>query len=276
VEAMMDRLSSIDRWLWVLYAGMLSPVVWSAAAATWPASSHVPALAQPKASLAFDQYLVNLRDVGLQPILHGKFDFTNVGERPLTITHFDPSCGCLSPRLAGDQRTYPPGSRGLFVVGVVTAKDTPGPHTYTIKVRYEDPAPHEAIVRFKLTLPERKVTVEPRELAFYQYDGAPKSETIFLTDYRGKEIDVTRATSTSDVIDVEVQDAQVDEQGNVRIPIVLHVPGEVPPGRAISTLTIETTDPEFQIIRIPVLVDGPPAAAIRPASFIGPPLPQTP
>ncbi len=275
----MDPTASTKRQRYLLGCTVLIPVVWSALAAARPA---VPGPVPPGPgtdSLAFDQYLVNLRDVGLQPVLEATYRFVNMGDEPLTITKLDPSCGCLSPKLAGGKKTYLPGEVGYFGIGVAAANEAPGPHAYTVKVHYTNPEPHEATVRFKLGLPERKVTVEPPELAFFQYSETPSEATVSITDYRGGKIGVTRATSTADFIEVEIQEPVIGEHGNTRVPIVLHVPGVVPPGRTISTLAIETTDPEFKTIRIPVLVDGPsrPSRVRQAGAEVpGPPLPQTP
>lgn len=272
----MGGRTAIDRQQWLLIAAVMLPAVWSAAAAAVPAAPREIANIPPIASLAFDQYLVNLRNVGLRPILQGEFHFQNVGTGPLTITNLEPSCGCLSPTMAQNKWTYQPGEWGYFVVGVATANEAPGPHTYTVKVRYEDPHPRETVVRFKLTLPERKISIEPPELAFFQYSGTPSTKTVYLTDYRGGEIGVTDAAADVDFIGVDVKEAETDEQGHFRIPIVLHVPGVVPPGRTRTTLVIETTDAEFRKIRIPILVDGPSEVVPASAEVIGPLPPQIP
>lgn len=249
----------------VLCALLLLPVAGAALAQMRPTLPAEPAAGEPIASLAFDQYLVNLRETPLRPTLSGDFRFTNLGETPLTITKLEPSCGCLTPQLAGDKRTYQPGERGLFRVDVATANEEPGPHEYTVKVHYADPQPQQVLVRFKLKLPERKVSVTPPELAFFQYNGQPSSRDIHITDYRGSSLQVLEASSSSDVVSVSVQPAEVDEQGHHRVPVRLSVPGIVAPGRQMTTVTIRTSDPEFSVIRIPVLVDGPerPANAIQ-------------
>src|SRR5690606_37614050 len=142
------------------------------------------------------------------------------------------------------KRTYQLGERGLFRVDVATANEEPGPHEYTVKVHYTDPQPQEAVVRFKLELPERKVSVTPPELAFFQYNGQPASRDIHITDYRGTSLQVLEAHSSSEVVSVAVQPADVDEQGHHRVPVRLSVPGVVPPGRQVTTVTIRTSDPE--------------------------------
>ncbi|MBX3437691.1 MAG: DUF1573 domain-containing protein, partial [Planctomycetaceae bacterium] len=187
MDALMNRWRTADWPRRALAGAILIPAVWSALAATLPARPREITIPRPIAALAFDQYLVNLRQVPVRPVLHGEFHFRNVGDDPLTITRLDPSCGCLSPKLAGEKMTYQPGERGYFVVGVATANEAPGPHTYTIKVEYQDPEPRETVLKFKLTLPERKLSIEPPELAFFQYNGTPSTATIHITDYRGSD-----------------------------------------------------------------------------------------
>lgn len=219
-----------------------------------------PQVRTPLEPLAFDQYLVNLRQAPLRPTLEADFHFTNSADEAITITKLEPSCGCLQPQLAGGKRTYEPGERGMFRVQVATVNEEPGPHTYTVAVRYQTSEPHESQVRFKMTLPERKVTITPPELAFFQYNGEPSSRDVYLTDFRGDSLEVIGVSSSAEILSVAVQDADVDEAGHHRIPIRLSVPGRVPPGRQMATVTIRTNDPEFDVVRIPVLIDGPTAA----------------
>ena len=272
----MDSPSSRKKQQRILLIAAAVPLVWSTFAAFWPAAPQAMANVEPLPSLAFDQYLVNRRNVGLAPVIQAEYYFTNTGTEPLTITELDPSCGCLRPVLKDDKRVYQSGESGFFVIGVTTAKESPGPNTYSVTVKYEDPQPRETMVRFKLNLPEKKLTVDPPELAFFQYNGQPSQATVYVTDYRGFDIAVTDVTTTSEVIDIDVQSAELDEGGNTRIPVVLHVPGVVPAGRAISTVTIKTNDPEFKAIQIPVLIDGPEITPVSASEVIGPPLPQTP
>lgn len=236
---------------------LLTPCLGAGFAKLFPATPAVPAAGPVVASLAFDQYLVNLRNEPLRPVFNGDYRFTNVGDAPLTITRLEPSCGCLQPQIAGNKRTYQPGEPGMFRVQVATANEEPGPHEYTVKVHYSDPEPQEATVRFKVNLPVRKITVDPPELAFFQYNGHPAKRDIHVTDFRDTTLEVTRVTSSLDLLTATIKPAETDEAGHHRIPIELHVPGTVPPGRQMATLKIETTDPEFTVIRIPILIDGP-------------------
>ena len=242
---------------WVL---LLSPVLGALYAKSRPAEPAAGITSRPPHNLAFDQYLVNLRDAPLRPVLSADYRFSNIGEQPVTITELAPSCGCLTPQLAKEKRTYEPGERGAFRVQIATANESPGPQEYTVDVKYLDPDPQQVTVRFKVRLPERKISVEPAELAFFQYNGQPSERVIHVTDYRGPGLEVLDASSTSDLLSCSVQPADVDEAGRHRVPVRLSVPGEVPPGRQLVTVTIRTSDPEFSHIRVPVLIDGPASA----------------
>ena len=161
---MSDSTNPMQQRLLLLIA--LVPLFLSVVAAVWTATPQAVAKAEPLPSLAFEQYLVNQGDVGVAAVVGAKYYFTNTGTEPLTITKLDPSCGCLRPRLmpgksGKEKKTYEPGESGYFVVSVATANEVPGPHTYSVDVEYNDPQPRQTMVRFRLTLPEKKVTVDP-------------------------------------------------------------------------------------------------------------------
>lgn len=224
--------------------------------------------------LVFRQYAINLREVPADPTIRGHFDFINRGEESVHVTELKASCGCLAPQLAerrlpasrrDDQKTFLPGERGRFYVYVRTANEEPGPHAYTINVKYEDSAPHEELLSFRVNLPKRKLSVEPTELIFYPAPGQSESKTTWLTDYRGGDIEVLDATCQIDFVKVEVLPHETDEHGNPRIPVRVTVPGDFPPGRHTGVLTLHTSDPEFERVFAAVLVHG--QSPIRPVGF---------
>jgi Protein of unknown function (DUF1573) len=245
-----------------------------AAAATRPCPLSAPPARLP---LVFRQYAVNLREVPARPIIEAYFDFANRGDQPVRITELKASCGCLAPRLLDrrlsafrrdDQETFLPGERGRFSVSVRTANEEPGPHAYTVNVKYEDSVPHEQLVGFRVTLPERKLSVEPSELYFYPAPGQSESQTTWVTDYRGGDIDVLDATCQIDFVKLEVLPRETDDLGNPRVPVRVTVPGDFPPGRHTGILTLHTSDPEFERIFAAVLVHG--QSRIQPAGFDDP------
>lgn len=215
------------------------------------------AAAPPRSPLAFDQYLVDLRDhVGLRPVIRAHFDFTNMGDRPVTISELVPSCGCLSPQLWGDQKVFQPGQKGRFYIAMQTANEEPGPHEYTVKVRYEDTQPREETIEFRLILPEVKVSVEPAELAFYQLNGQDSEATVRVSDRRVRPLDVVSAECTLPGVTVKVLTPEPGDDGRNKVPIKVHVDGEYPAGRHRGLVRIATSDPEFKELRVSLYIEG--------------------
>lgn len=213
--------------------------------------------AAPRPPLAFNQYTLDLRTVPPRPLVREHFDFTNVGTGPLSITELEPSCACLNPQLRGDKRVYAPGERGRFYVFMQTAREQPGPHSYTVTVKYADPQPREVVVEFRLTLPEMKVTLDPPEVYFYQLSGADDERTIHVSDRRGRQLKVLAADCSLEGVRVEVQSPEMSPDGEERTPLKVFVPGEYAPGRHKGYINIVTDDPEFKELRAAILVEGP-------------------
>lgn len=219
----------------------------------------------PLSPLAFQQYSVNLREVRPQPVIPAYFNFTNRGDQPIRITALEASCGCLTPQLhdrhlpesrQDDPATFLPGERGRFYVAVRTANEQPGPHAWTVNVRYEDSEPHEELLVLRMTLPEKKLSVEPAELIFYPAPGRSESQTTYVTDFRDGEIDVLEADCQIDFLQVEVLPRETDERGQSRVPVRVTVPADFPPGRHTGILSLRTSDTEFERIYAAVLVHG--------------------
>jgi hypothetical protein len=242
-----------------------SPFVAAVIASVLPESPCELDAAPSRPALAFDQYAVDFREVPLRPVIQAHFDFTNRSDQPVNITQLEPSCGCLDPKLYGNQTHYEPGERGRFYVTLHTANESPGLHDYTITLRYRDEQPREETLAFRLTLPERKVSVEPPEVYFYQLSGEPAEQVIYVTDYRDSGLEVVSARCTSDLVSVEVLPPESDSEGHRRTPIRLSVPGIVPAGRNTALVTIATTGPDFRELYAAVLVHGP--STIQPVGF---------
>lgn len=255
--------------LWALAA---LPCLLAVIAHARPVRPAPLAAAVERPPLAFDQYTVNLHDVTLQPVISAFFQFTNRGDKPIQITKVEPSCGCITPRLYDGKKDYAPGERGRFTVGVKTDREQAGPKEYLTKIEYvADGRTYEETLALRMVLPKQKVTVEPPEVYFYQLTGQPDSRTIHVVDTRGGQLQVQSAEINSPHAQVTVGRLEVDDDGRRRYPIRIDVAGEVPPGRNIAILTIKTSDKEFDIIKVGVLIQGPtsgvvPASGIRPGA----------
>ncbi len=247
------------RTAWWSLAGLI-PCAMAVIAESIPAHSPVIQAVRPGNELRFDQYGVSYPQVAPYPVIEAHFDFQNCSPAAVTVEDVEPSCGCLRWHLAGAKKTFAPGETGSLVVRMQTANEKPGPHFYTLDVKTRGHSRETQQLTFRVTLPERKVSIEPSEVYFYQLNGQPDSRTIYITDYRtdgSPPLEVVRVESLSRQVTAEVQPAETDDQGRRRIPIVLSVPGAVPTGRETSLVRIVTSDPEFTQMGFPVLIEGP-------------------
>ncbi len=205
--------------------------------------------------LVFSQYAVQLGEVRPTGTIPAHFDFFNSGETPIEILKLEPSCGCLAPRLYDDKKVYKPGEHGRFYVSVKTANESAGPKTYTVKVKYDDGEPKERLVSFRLTIPEKKVSVTPAEVYFYQLDGSADFREIVVEDHRGRNLTITNVICPTEFATVTLG-AKITDGQTTRTPIRIDIPANVPPGRKTAVLTIQTDDSDYSVIKVPILIWG--------------------
>lgn len=233
----------------------LTPFVF-AIAVRWVGSEPTPVQAGPdRPALAFRQYLVDLGKVPPSPVVGARFRFENRGKNPVRITDLKPSCGCLAPRLA--KRDYAPGEVGEIILPVKTPNEAAGPREYTVAVHYTDPEPRVTRLSFRVTLPEKMVTIRPRSLAFYQFGTRSSTRDIYVTDYPKIGLKVVGAECPSKYVTVQTREPDFDEYGHPRHPIVVTVAGQVAPGRHRTVVTIRTDHPEYRKLQVPLIIMGP-------------------
>lgn len=243
----------------------LVPCLIAVVAEAIPARPVAVPEATPLPALAFSQYGVSYPHVEPMPVISAPFEFTNRGSVPLTIEKLEPSCGCLRVHMARGQKTFAPGESGALLVQMHTANEQPGMHFYTIDVTARGAEEQREQLTFRVVLPERKITIEPAEVFFYQLSGEPDSRTVYVTDHRettSAALEVTEVQTVALDADVSASltavalPAEVDERGHRRIPIVIHAPADVPLGRHTELVRIATNDPEFSQLTFPALVQG--------------------
>jgi len=181
-----------------------------------------------------------------------RFAFVNRGDHPVEIKELKPSCGCLNPRLA--KRHYEPGESGEFSLRIQTANEEPGQKEYYCQVVYEDPQPREVEVTFKITLPERTVTVRPRSLIFYSPGDALITKAIVITDNRERQLTLIGAECSLAFVTVTCEQAVRVEAGR-RLHSVIVKTKHVPLGRHRGLIRIRTDDPDFPRIEVPLWVE---------------------
>jgi hypothetical protein len=204
--------------------------------------------------LAFDQYLVDLGEVPPSEEVFAHFGFRNSGEHTVTVRELSPSCGCLKPELR--KRIYQPGESGRFHIRVQTANEAPGPHEYRIAVRYNDPQPREAVVLFRVVLPDNQVFVRPRALIFYQMSDQPTTQEIEIIDRRPEHLRVERVECSKDFVQIEQAGGSTDAAGHWRGKLKITVPGDLPRGRREALVQIVTSDPEYRTLRVPLIIQS--------------------
>ncbi|MBX3443119.1 MAG: DUF1573 domain-containing protein [Planctomyces sp.] len=262
----MDRVRS----LLMLAAG----APFAAGLFAWARPAAPVAMTPPpaKPSLAFHQYAVNLGPVRPSPYVGAHFDFVNRSDKPVRITKLTPSCGCVVTKALDQRREYGPGQFGSIQASVATANESAGPHDYTIRVAYDDGQPREQVIRLSMELPEPTVSIEPREVYFYQLNGEPASRVVHVVDHRPQPLEIRSIQMAlgqdpcPDTLAVAtLEPVEFDEHRHARFPIRIEVAGDVPPTRIVAHVIIQTNDPQFSVLKVPVAIQGP-TPAVTPAS----------
>lgn len=206
-------------------------------------------------SLAFSQYLVDEGTPPVRPIYTANFYFQNTSKKTVTIKELRPSCGCLNPKL--EKSEYQPGEEGHFTIRVDPTKEKPGPREYFVDVVFEDPQPQEIRVTYKLVLPQKSVEITPKALVFYQLSTQETVQDVKISDYRSRHFKILSMESTSPLVRAMLVNEEEDDAGNKHHELQVIVEGKVPEGTSRAIINIETDDPQFQLLQIPIIVSGP-------------------
>lgn len=241
--------------------------------ASSPSEPAIPGA--PRPALAFDQYLFNMGEPPVPRAIHeSQFHFDNRSDRPVKITAIKPSCGCLTPKIVGfnaqrrhvEQMEFAPGEHGVLAMGIRPAKETPGEKSYTVAVSYDDGQPRTEVLEFRITLPKKKLTVEPNELYFYQVSGEPDSRVVVVSDFRDKPVQITGVSMVTggskdqakplEGAVASLGTATRGADGETTWPIQVDVAPNLPKGQHTGWLAIQTTDPDNPMVKIPVVMFG--------------------
>jgi len=241
------RVWTRSSWLVLLLPCLGGTLAWG-----W-SSSPQPMVAVPNLpTLAFDQYLVDLREVLPSDEIRAHFVFTNTGTKPLKITKLEPSCGCLQPQLRKD--SLEPGEMGAFMLRVKTALQQPGPKTFTVRVLYNDSEPREETVELRVVFPMQQVYVRPMSLTFHQNSESPVSQEIVLTDLRSDSVSLLGVKTTSDYLTAEILTEDKSPEGATYCKVRVTVSGDVPVGRHQGQVVLVTDDLQFHELAVPVRI----------------------
>jgi hypothetical protein len=198
--------------------------------------------------LRLPEPIIDAGEVRIGPPLVRRFSFTNTGGEPLTITDVRTGCGCLAPTLR--QRVYQPGERGDLAVEVNTLSQPAGPHVWRFSLAYrcgETTGEQPLELAARLT---QEIEISPAAIAF-RGDNPPPT-VVTITDRRPRPLHVVTASASSPKLRTEIIPAGVR----------LTVAADAPAGQSAEALVIETDDPDYREIKLPVTIDRKPKTAV--------------
>lgn len=251
-------------------AGMALPCVLAVLAHIAGPRPGPVAAAPARPALAFQQYLVDLGHVPASENVLAHFDFANRGSQDVKITELAASCGCLQPHIK--KEVYKPEESGFFTLRIQTANQAPGQKEFTVSVKYNDPAPQEALVVLRVALPDDQVLVRPTALSFYQLGDESQGEELTslqrigiapqdfeVTDRRREHLNIQRVECSNPDIQFERQEDGIDEAGTWHGRFRVSIEKGLPPGRHQEVVRIFTDDPDdrYRVLRVPLYMEGP-------------------
>lgn len=185
-----------------------------------------------------------------RPLVH-TFRLKNAGSTRVTITDVVGVCGCVRQSLGA--KVLKPGEGTELTVGINLLTQPEGPNTWKLAVRYStgEPATAGAQVVQVAARVKKEVTVEPVALML----SAEKEITGALTvlDRRGKPLTVTGARLGLKDVRAEVKPA-TESGGQRRQRIELTVTDACPVGQHADEVCLDTDDPDYKELRIPLRV----------------------
>jgi hypothetical protein len=202
--------------------------------------------------LAIDSPAVNVGEVTANKPLVQTFRLKNTGTATMTITEVAGVCGCVRHELAA--KTLEPGRTTELTVGINLLTQPEGPNTWKMIVRFrtdtEPPTTGERVVSLSAKV-KKDVTVEP--VALMLLSEKEITGTLTVVDRRGKPLTVTGARVGLKEARTEVKPA-TEAGGKRSQQIALTIADACPAGQYADELCIDTDDPEYKELRIPVRV----------------------
>lgn len=220
-----------------------------------PRSLTVPVLALflvvgARAELICEQPVVQLGEVKAGAPLSHKFTLVNRGNATVELLGFKTSCSCFRPDLpkrillAGESVT-------LDMVGNTLAQPA-GQRAWRIGLEYREGSETRQLafeIRANLTV---EVAVIPPTLTLTTE--GPLTHELTLRDLRATPLPITAVQTSSPGLRTRFGEPQRLPQGGWARTITLEVGADYPTGRRDEVLAIQSRDPDYPEIRIPVTV----------------------
>jgi hypothetical protein len=222
------------------------------------------ALGAEPGPLAIETPTVDLGELPANKPLAHVFKLKNTGAAPLTITEVTGVCGCI--RQALGSRRLNPGETTELTIGVNLLTQPEGPNSWKLAVRYatatDPPTIGDGVVQVSAKV-KKDVSVEP--VAMMLSAEHEISGSLTVTDRRGKPLTVTGVRLGLKDVRADLKPAE-DADGKRSQKIELTVTDACPPGQYADDICIDTNDPEYKELRIPLRVlKKSPAAGVQAA-----------
>jgi Protein of unknown function (DUF1573) len=202
--------------------------------------------------LAIDPANVDCGELPANKPLVRAFRLKNTAAVPLTITEVTGACGCFRHSLAS--RELGPGESTELTVGINLLTQPEGPNTWRIAVRYKTdatpPATGEQLIPLTAKV-KKEVSVEPVALLLSAEREITGAFTVI--DRRGKPLTVTGVRLGLKGVRAEVKPA-ADAGGRRAQKVELTVGEDCPTGQHADEVCIDTDDPEYKELRVPLRV----------------------
>jgi hypothetical protein len=204
--------------------------------------------ARARADLYAAQATVDVGEVRCGAPLKYLFTFVNRGSEPVEIVQVQPSCGCLTPRLA--QARLQPKDQGTLLLEVNTLSQASGPHSWPVRIHYQTGAGE---LELTLQLTGKIITeiiMQPAALTLFTETALEHSLT--LTDLRSRPLTITAVHVSSSRLQAHVRDSGQDPQGHLRCTIAVAISADCPPGRYEDILSVCTDDSAYAELHVPI------------------------
>jgi hypothetical protein len=255
-----DPIVESSSWLWsdrmryVVNAVLIClPLTGSAVFTQCVQSTDRLSISASRPALAFETHLIYAPEsrTGDQSVLSYSFRFQNRGSDTVRISKVTPSCACLASAVS--LKEVLPEEFGELTAQVRTASESPGLHEYMVTVAYTDPKPRTATVYLKVVLPEKKVLIEPRALYLMGKSAGGHSHQVTISDFRSVPLTLQKVTSSSHLFTPSIASQTLSSDGMQGV-IEVGVSAELPAGQQRGVVQVETNDPLFPVLEVPVAV----------------------
>ncbi len=200
-----------------------------------------------------------LGEVNANKSLVHTFHLENAGAEPITVLDVKRACACMKQELG--TKALAPGEKTSLTVSFNLMTQPEGPGQWNVAVRYAvigRDGTQELPLTVSATV-KKDVRVEPVSLVMI--GSADLSGKVTVFDRRGKPLNVTGARLGVAKVTTTVEKA---DGGERRQTVRITADDMLPVGTHADELAIDTDDPEYRELRVPVrIVKTAPAPAVR-------------